>query len=68
MSETGWMAVSRDEYRTFVASYPGELMADVCGISEPPLESWSDFNRRSGFEAMVAKHHRGTDRYWIKAT
>lgn len=35
--------VTREEYAAFVANYPRNLTSDVCGISEPPLESHNDF-------------------------
>lgn len=59
--------VSRAEYQKFIADYPHELAYDVCGISEPPLASYNDFRNKVVWpESMVAKHHVGTDRYWIK--
>lgn len=49
--------VPRDEFSEFVKSYPRQLTADKCGISEPPLVSFSDFQAAKGFYAIVAKYH-----------
>jgi hypothetical protein len=61
-------SVPRDDFWEFVKSYPRQLTPDKCGISEPPLVSWSDFEKATGAGAIVAKYHEApySDRiYWI---
>jgi hypothetical protein len=57
--------VTRDEYWSFVRQFP-HAIGDVCGISEPPLEAFYDHTGLMP-DSMIAKHHRGTDNYWIAA-
>lgn len=56
-----WEEVPYEDFLKFYNEYPGPLTQDICGISEPPLFSASDFKRSSGPNAMVAKFHKYTD-------
>jgi len=48
--------VSREQYESFVASYPNKLSYDVTCICEPPMGSYNDFSDGKVWpESMVAK-------------
>ena len=48
--------VSRDEFFSFVKSWPRSLEWDVAGMCEPPLGSYNDFSDGKVWpESMVAK-------------
>lgn len=46
--------VSKEEFEQFIASYPHALVKDVCGISDPPLISYNDFELGVWPESIVA--------------
>ena len=35
--------VTKEEFNEFLDNYPRKLKCDVCGISEPPLVTYNDF-------------------------
>lgn len=61
MSKPEWKEVSHEEFTVFVNAYPRPLAGDVCGMSEPPLVAYYDFDVAEGWDAMVAKFHKYED-------
>lgn len=59
MTDQDFIEVPRDDFWEFVKNYPRKLTADKCGITDPPLVTYSDFGGSSGFKAVVAKYHEG---------
>lgn len=49
--------VDYETFMGFLVMYPRKLTPDKCGISEPPLVTYSDFEAAEGFDAVVAKYH-----------
>ena len=58
-------SVSREEFLSFVNSYPRSLKWDKCGISEPCFISANDFTLGKWPKSIVASHHEGRDNYKI---
>lgn len=54
---TDFIPVSEELFTKFVKEYPRKLTGDKCGISEPPLVTYSDFSAAKGFDAVVARYH-----------
>lgn len=50
--------VSYEDFCRFLDEYPRKLSGDVCGISEPPLVGYYDFETTQGWGALVAKYHQ----------
>lgn len=68
VGKPNFVEVSRSELMQFTENYPRKLSQDICGISEPPLAGWYDFEATEGMDAMVAKFHMGpleSRRYYI---
>lgn len=42
-AERDMVEVSKEEFLNFINNYPRPLDRDVCGISDPPLISYNDF-------------------------
>lgn len=53
-----WKKVSKEEFYSYIKSYPRKLDFDTCGICEPPLSSYNDFTRGYWPDSMVAKIYR----------
>lgn len=53
-----WRRVSKEEFNSFVKSYPANLDFDTTGICDPPLSSYNDFSRGNWPDSMVAKVYR----------
>ena len=54
MSE--YRKVSIKEFQEFIDQYPNKLETDVCGICEPPIQSYNDFSDGKVWpESIVAK-------------
>jgi len=41
--EPVYRTVTKEEFDTFLRNYPRRLERDICGIGEPPLASYNDF-------------------------
>ena len=53
MSES-WRYVDEAEALVFIREYPRKLSADICGIVEPPMLGYYDYERYTGVDALVA--------------
>lgn len=58
---TEFREVPYDEFLSFIRGYPRKLTVDKCGISEPPLVTYSDFSSAESWGAVVAKYHNYDD-------
>ena len=48
--------VSKEEYLNFIYNYPRDLEGDICGISDPPLITYNDFELANRWPySVVAK-------------
>lgn len=59
-AEPIYKSVSEDEFKKFIKEYPRKLNSDCCGISDPPLVTYSDFELANRWPySVVAKYHAG---------
>ena len=57
-ANTKWIRVTKEEFNSFIKSYPANLDFDTTGICDPPLSSYNDFTRGDWPDSMVAKVYR----------
>ena len=50
-----YKCVSKNEFLDFLRSYPRKLEVDVCGVSEPALMTYNDFQLGVWPDSVVAK-------------
>lgn len=63
-----FIEVDQTQFDQFLVSYPRTLRRDVCGIYEPPLVTYNDFERAPYWpDSVVAKHGDGEDDYRVLA-
>ncbi len=53
--------VSREVFHDFVDTYPRKLSCDICGICEPALVGYYDFDKAKEWNALIAKFHKYDD-------
>jgi hypothetical protein len=59
-AEPIFKSVYKEEFDKFVSEYPRKLNRDCCGISEPPLVTYNDFELANKWPySIVAKYHDG---------
>lgn len=57
-AEPVFAEVTKDGLQRFVKNYPRKLSIDVCGISDPPLLTYNDFELANRWPySIVASHY-----------
>lgn len=54
--------VSKQEFMNFIENYPRKLTVDICGISDPPLVTYNDFEKADKWpDSVVASTVKYSD-------
>lgn len=58
--------IAKVDFAAWLAAYPRKLMRDVCGICEPPIVTWNDFERAPYWpDSIVAQTSADSGRYFV---
>jgi hypothetical protein len=59
-AEPIYKTVSHEEFKKFIKEYPRKLEGDCCGIFDPPLVTYNDFELANRWPySVVAQYHAG---------
>ncbi len=58
--------LTKDEFTAWLAAYPRPLSRNVCGIVEPPVVTWNDFEKAPMWpQSVVARKLANSDKYEV---
>ena len=67
MTEYKFVKVTHDEFRAFLAAYPGGLQHDCVTIADPPIHNYCDWTKTRSPVGTGEAHAEATQAYCVYA-